>query len=151
MYPSKKSQQTVEDFILPFGGKLDANNRWVRLTELIPWEELEKEYASHFSNVGPEAKPFRMALGALIIKEKCGFSDRETVEQITENPYLQYFIGLKEFQTEPPFDPSLMVHFRKRLNLETVQRINDQAVLESDSSEDRNDDDDSTPPTGNNW
>jgi hypothetical protein len=34
-----------------------------------------------------------MALGALIIKEKLGISDRETVEQIRENPYLQYFIG----------------------------------------------------------
>jgi hypothetical protein len=36
----------------------------------------------------------RMTLGTLVIKEKCGFTDRETVEQITENPYLQYFIGL---------------------------------------------------------
>jgi hypothetical protein len=33
-----------------------------------------------------------MALGALIIKEKLGISDRETVEQIRENPYLQYFM-----------------------------------------------------------
>jgi hypothetical protein len=39
-----------------------------------------------------------MALGALIIKEKLGISDRETVEQIKENPYyLQYFIGLGEY------------------------------------------------------
>ncbi|VXD22689.1 transposase (fragment) [Planktothrix paucivesiculata PCC 9631] len=37
-----------------------------------------------------------MALGALIIKEKLGISDRETVEQIKENPYLQYFIGLSD-------------------------------------------------------
>ena len=145
MYPNKKNQQSIEDFILPFGGELNPNNRWVHLAELIPWEELEEEYASNFSNVGQQAKPFRMALGALIIKEKCGYTDRETVEQITENPYLQYFIGLKEFQTEPPFDSSLMVHFRKRLNMETIQRINEQAVLESDSKEDQ-DDDDSAPP-----
>jgi hypothetical protein len=37
-----------------------------------------------------------MALGALIIKDKLGISDRETVEQIKKNPYLQYFIGLEE-------------------------------------------------------
>lgn len=37
-----------------------------------------------------------MALGSLIIKEKLGISDRETVEQIRENPYLQDFIGLKQ-------------------------------------------------------
>ena len=32
------------------------------------------------------------ALGALIIKEKLGISDRETIEQIKENPYLQYLL-----------------------------------------------------------
>ena len=47
--------------------------------------------------MGALAKPFRMALGALIIKEKLGISDRETVEQIKENPYLQYFIGLESY------------------------------------------------------
>lgn len=107
----------IEDFVLPFEGKLDANNRWVKLAELIPWEQIEKEYADLFpSSTGTVAKPLRMALGALIIKERCGFTDRETVEQITENPYLQYFIGLEKYQIEPPFDPSLMVHFRKRLD-----------------------------------
>lgn len=39
-----------------------------------------------------------MVLGALIIKEELGLSDREIVEQITENPYLQHFIGLREYQ-----------------------------------------------------
>jgi hypothetical protein len=39
----------------------------------------------------------RLALGSLIIKEKLGTSDRETVEQIKENPYLQYFIGQSHY------------------------------------------------------
>ena len=43
-----------------------------------------------------------MALGALIIKEKLGITDRETVEQIKENPYLQYFIGLSDYSNEAP-------------------------------------------------
>ena len=42
--------------------------------------------------MGVPAKSFRMALGALIIKEKLEISDRKTVEQIRDNPYLQYFI-----------------------------------------------------------
>ena len=50
--------------------------------------------------LGAPAKPFRMALGALIIKEKLGISDRETVEQIKENPYLQYFIGREAYSNE---------------------------------------------------
>jgi hypothetical protein len=121
MYQRPSAQMVIKDFILPFEGQLNANNRWVKLAEIIPWEEIEKKYAKLFpSDTGTVAKPLRMALGALIIKEKCGFTDRETVEQITENPYLQYFIGLERYQIEPPFDPSLMVHFRKRLDKETM-------------------------------
>jgi len=64
----------------------------------LRWSEFEKEYASFFhKEMGAPAKSFRMALGALIIKEKLGISDRETVEQIKENPYLQYFIGMSSY------------------------------------------------------
>lgn len=125
MYRRPTGQMVIEDFVLPFEGKLDANNRWVKLAKIIPWEQIEKEYADLFpSSTGTVAKPLRMALGSLIIKERCGFSDRETVEQITENPYLQYFIGLEKYQIEPPFDPSLMVSFRKRLDQKIMKKIN---------------------------
>jgi len=73
-------------------------------------------YAMNFpSKRGAPALTVRMALGALIIKEKLGLSDIETVEQIKENPYLQFFIGLKTYQHAAPFDASMLTHFRKRL------------------------------------
>jgi transposase, IS5 family len=125
MYRMPKPQMDFEEFILPFPGKLRSDNRWVQLAKMIPWEELEKEYSQYFSSTGNPAKPLRVALGSLIIKEKCGFSDEETVEQITENPYLQYFLGFKEYQKEPPFTPSLMVFFRKRLTPELLGEINE--------------------------
>lgn len=127
MYRQPSNQLKIEDFVLPFEGKLNPENRWVKLSKLIPWEEIEKDYAELFpSSTGTEAKPLRMALGALLIKEKCGYSDRETVEQIMENPYLQFFIGLERYQDDKaPFDPSLMVHFRKRLDKETMMEINE--------------------------
>ena len=56
-----------------------------------------------------------MALGALIITARLGLADEELVDQIKENPYLQFFIGLEGLQTSAPFDPSIMVVFRKRL------------------------------------
>ena len=126
MYRRPTGQMFIEDFALPFEGKLNASNRWAKLANLIPWEQIEKDYADLFpSHTGTVAKPLRMALGSLIIKERCGFTDRETVEQITENPYLQYFIGLEKYQLEPPFDPSLMVFFRKRLDREIIKKINE--------------------------
>lgn len=66
-----------------------------------------------------------MALGALIIKEKLQVSDREVVEQIRETPYLQYFIGLEGYEDREPFDPSMLVHFRKRLDGQLIQKTNE--------------------------
>lgn len=124
----KKVEQHVaesENFELPFGGKLAEDNRWVIMAKLIPWSEVEEEYAKKFTlAIGAPAKSSRMALGALIIKEKLGISDRETVEQIRENPYLQYFIGLKSYSNEPPFEASMLVHFRERLEVDLVKKIN---------------------------
>ena len=61
------------------------------------------------------AKPLRTALGSLLIQKQLGFSDRELVEEITENPYFQYFIGLPDYHTKAPFVPSFLVEFRKLL------------------------------------
>ena len=84
---SNQSELTPEKFELPVAIELSPDNRWVIMSELIPWSDFESEYAQNFSEkMGAIAKPFRMALGALIIKEKLRISDRETVEQIKENP-----------------------------------------------------------------
>jgi len=66
-----------------------------------------------------------MAWGSLLIKERLRLSDEETVAQIMENPYLQYFVGLKEFQKDVPFDASQLVYFCKRLSAKAVDRINE--------------------------
>ena len=105
LYPKKDDQQTVEDFILPFDGALSADNRWVVKAQLIPWDDIESEYSDLFpSGTGNVAKPARVAFGSLVIKETLGLTDEETVEQIRENPYLQYFLGFKEYSYEKPFD-----------------------------------------------
>ena len=127
-----EKQQELKDFYLPFGGHLDKENRWILLSEKVPWKEIEKEYKEKLSNteMGAPAKPLRMALGALIIKEKLQISDREVVEQIRETPYLQYFIGMEGYEDKAPFDPSMMVHFRKRLDGELIQKTNEILVKE---------------------
>ncbi len=119
----------ASEFELPFGGRLSSDNRWVKMAELIPWSEFETEYAENFpTEKGAPAKSFRMALGALIIKEKLLISDRETVEQIRENPYLQYFIGQSSYSNELPFDPSLLVHFRQRISPNLINKVNERMV-----------------------
>lgn len=144
-----KNQLSFENFYLPFGGKLNGNNRWIRLAEMIPWERIEEIYAANFtsSNTGAPAKSARLAFGALIIKERLGVSDEEAVEQIRENPYLQFFLGFHEFRDEQPFDPSMFVHFRKRFSLEELNRINE-AIVSAERFKTKKDDteQDQEPP-----
>jgi len=133
---STPGQLSFENFYLPFGGKLSGDNRWVKLAKLIPWDEFEADYAEQLSEgMGAPAKSFRMALGALIIKERLGTSDAETVEQIRENPYLQFFLGLSEYSDKAPFEASMLVHFRKRVNRELIGRINEAIVKRRDAND----------------
>jgi IS5 family transposase len=154
MYRKTERQLPLENFHLPFGGELDPDNRWVKLANIIPWDQFETKYAAKFAknNMGAPAKPVRMALGALILKERCGYSDEELVEQIKENPYLQFFIGLPEFQKKAPFDPSMMVFFRKRFDAQTLQEINEIicGVKPKKDSEDSGPDQRPSDPDGKN-
>ncbi|MCP4745835.1 MAG: IS5 family transposase, partial [Desulfobacteraceae bacterium] len=125
MYEHNLKQMEFENFNLSFEGRLRSDNRWVKLAKFIPWEEFEIAYARNFSGsgVGPPAKSVRIALGALIIKEKLGTSDAETVEQIRENSYLQYFLGFTDYSDKEPFHPTMFVHFRKRFGKKTICQI----------------------------
>jgi transposase, IS5 family len=123
MYKSNEKQIMIpDDFFLPFGGKLDKENRWVKLAELIPWWAFEDKYRENFkpSNVGEQAFSVRIALGTLIIKTKLGISDEETVHQIAENLYLQYFIGFPCFKEGLPFADSLITQ-KLKANLEQAK------------------------------
>ena len=142
MYKKRKNHQiTFTDFNQPFGMKMNPENRWVKKASVIPWDEIEERYASLFpSNTGNVAKPLRMALGSLLIQQQLHFSDEELVEEIRENPYFQYFIGLPGYVDAIPFVPSLLVEFRKRLNEDVMIEINEM-IIEYNQPNDHSDDD----------
>lgn len=128
---------------------MNPDNRWVKLAMSIPWADVETMYSKSFkkSGQGPPAKSVRVALGALIIKERLGTSDEETVEQIRENPYLQYFLGFKEYSDKLPFHPTMFVHFRKRITKDMIGAINDTIAREAQSEiQNGVDDDDNSDP-----
>jgi IS5 family transposase len=39
--PGHRDQLSFEDFFLTFARRLAGDNRWIKLAELIPWDELE--------------------------------------------------------------------------------------------------------------
>lgn len=124
------TQPTLEGFESPFSKQLSPTNRWVVLAKRIPWDTLVDVYRSRMGNehTGADGINARVVIGSLIIKHMCDLSDRETVQQIQENMYMQYFIGYSSFSDEAPFDPSLFVEFRNRLGAEQVNLINEKIL-----------------------
>ena len=149
MYKFKSRQISFTDFNTPIGMKLNPENRWVKKAEMIPWDEIEQCYAKLFTNrKGNVAKPLRLALGACIIQAEYGYSDEEVALQIQETAYLQFFCGYSEYNDEKlPFDPSLMVYFRKRLTPEILGKINEMIIQKAETEERSDEDDNTTPPS----
>ena len=146
MYKFKKEKQiSFTDFNQPQGMQMNPNNRWVKKAAMIPWDTIEAEYAKLFpSHTGMPAKPLRTALGSLLIQKQYRFPDEELVEQIRENPYYQYFIGLPGYEDKIPFVPSLLVEFRKRLSEDVLNEINEMIIAFNAQQ----DDDDSNDGSG---
>jgi len=126
MYRRRMAEQLRLE--IPFGVQLDTNNRWVKLSAIMPWEKIEEQYEKNFKGEkGQVAKSGRQAFAALYIQGKLTLTDEEIVAQIQENPSMQYFCGYEQYSPEKPFDTSLMVHFRKRITAEMMKEITEEA------------------------
>ena len=154
-YHSQK-QLSLAEFDWPFQTALDESNRWVKLSECIPWDELAEGYYQGLADThGRPTKDARLMIGAVIIKHKLCLSDKETVAQIQENPYLQYFVGLSGYQMEAPFVPSLLVETRKRMGQSVfdvfqsaiVDSVEEAKAKQKKTSREKSDQDDNEPPS----
>ena len=142
-----REQMTVEDFIPPFGGKLNAMNRWVIMSKIVPWDMVEDIYAKNFKDENADGRPpisARMAFGALYIKEHENFPQDRTMQHIAENVYMQYFLGLTEFNPKPLFDSRMLSYFATRFTKEDIASINEEIYRRThppkdDSSSNSND------------
>ena len=138
------NQLELVGFESPFTKNLDANNRWVRLARQIPWDKIANVYQRQLNNsiTGAGGINPRVAIGAIFIKHMCDLSDRETVQQIQENIFMQYFIGYSSFSYEPVFDPSLFVDLRKRFGTEQINAINEtiMGLVVEDTKDQKQDD-----------
>ena len=124
------SQSVLPGFETPFSQKLDPNNRWVLLSKRIPWDKIASVYNKRMSASSEGRPPLsaRLVIGALFIKHLNNWDDRETILQIQENMYLQYFVGYSSFTTDTAFDPSLFVEIRKRMRDTELSNINEELV-----------------------
>lgn len=109
-------QTKITEFNNLYSLELNQSNRWIQLGFHLPWDSLVKIYISKFSDKHgtPSTNP-RWIIGGLIIKHVLNLSDEETLQIISENPYMQFFLDCNSFNPKYLFSPTIFVDIRKRL------------------------------------
>lgn len=102
---------------------LDSQDPLVALAERLPWEKYEDSFEKYYSEEGRPAKPIRLMVGLLLLKQIENLSDEEIVLQWKRNPYYQYFCGMNEFQIVLPCHSTELVKFRQRVGKEGMELI----------------------------
>ena len=102
---------------------LDSHDSLVALADTINWEQFDDSFEKYYSDNGRPAKPIRLMVGLLILKQLENLSDENAVLQWKRNPYYQYFCGMTEYQPALPCDSTDLVYFRKRIGTEGVEKI----------------------------
>ena len=102
---------------------LDSNDPLIALADTINWGTFDESFAQYYSDEGRPAKPIRLMVGLLILKQLENLSDENMVLQWKRNPYYQYFCGMTEYQPSLPCDPTDLVYFRNRIGKEGVEGI----------------------------
>lgn len=126
MYRGKNRQENyLFKELMPFGGQLEEENRWLKIKALIPWGELEAAYASYFSHRGRPGLDGRLVIGLFLLKHMSGKSDREVIWELQENVYWQAFCSFSGFVTSKQLNSSSLTKIRKRLGPKFVKDLED--------------------------
>jgi len=102
---------------------LDNSDPMIVLADTIEWDVFTKSFAPYYSNEGRPAKPIRLMVGLLLLKQLENLSDENIVLQFKRNPYYQYFCGFDEYVPALPCDATDLVYFRKRIGKTGVEQI----------------------------
>ena len=103
---------------------LDQSHPLYILAKMINWRFFEDKFGEHYSATqGKPAKPIRLMVSLLILKQVRNLSDESIVEQWSENAYYQYFSGGHVFVPQRPCVATELVEFRKRIGSEGIELI----------------------------
>ena len=121
---TKFSVSPQTSFLMPtLGEQLDPRQPLKQLADTLPWAEFEQAFGPYYSDEGRPAKPVRLMVGLLLLKQLFNQGDETVVAAWVQNPYWQYFCGMADFQWAVPCDPSDLVYFRQRIGEVGMQRI----------------------------
>jgi len=111
-------------FFATFEEQLNRSHPLYQLANKIDWKVFDQSFSKHYSSThGKPAKPIRLMVALLILKQLRNLSDESVVEQWSENSYYQYFSGEQSFCPKQPCVATELVEFRKRIGTEGVELI----------------------------
>lgn len=139
MLPKKKNTSQL-GFYSTFSEQLNQNHPLYKLAIAMRWHVFEEAFSKHYSATqGKPAKPIRLMVSLLILKQVRNLSDESVVEQWSENSYYQFFSGEECFTPKPPCVPTELVEFRKRIGSEGCELIFKESIhMNGDDSNDDN-------------
>ena len=103
--------------------QLNPRHPIYQLSKVINWESLEADFTRLYSRRGRPAKPVRLMISLLLLKQLHDLSDDQVVERWVENPYWQFLSGEHELQWSTPVASSDLTHFRKRIGKKGAERL----------------------------
>ena len=95
---------------------IDSNHGLVKLSKVVEWDRLDDLFGSTYCpDNGRPGVSTRLMVALHYLKYTHNLSDEDVVATWVENPYWQYFSGMKWFEHELPINASSMTRWRKRI------------------------------------
>lgn len=122
---SRKTNSGQLNFLAPsLREQLNPKHQLYQLSEEIDWLYFEEAFSELYSDKGRPAHSIRLMVSLLILKSVYDLSDEELVDKHWEmNTYFQFFSGKEVQQWGQPCAASDLVHFRKRIGKEGIEKI----------------------------
>ena len=112
--PAKKRQGDL--FRVELTRIIDLGHGLVKLAGAVDWDRLEELFGSTYCpDNGRPGVSTRLMVALHYLKYTHNLSDEDVVACWVENPYWQYFSGMKWFEHELPINASSMTRWRKRI------------------------------------
>ena len=122
---------------------IDAMNELVLVRQVIPWPRLIEPLVSFYDpHRGRWGASLRILVALLIVAKLRQLSDREVIQQVKENRYLQYFCNVPDAGLRTFLNPSVLSKFRTRLGekgitlieTEVFERLRQAGVIQGETS-----------------
>lgn len=105
----------------------DSLHELVIFRKVIPWQRIIDRLAPFYcEGKGRTATSVRVMVALLIIGRLRSLSDEQTVSQVKENRYIQYFGNVPEEGLHTFLDPSTLCTFRKRLGVKGMDILEEE-------------------------